>query len=412
MKIALIGNMNNNGFSIMRYFNYLGIETHLFLFQNDGKGPFEHFKPENDTWEYEKWEKYIHRMKISNGYRGIIGYPEKLEFPFYSLYLKNLFKDFDKLIGTGIAPAIFSRAGLKLDIFYPYSMGIEYVKNIPTANRLKNGNPLIKMLCEYTKKLQINGIKESDFCLNFDFGLTQETFNEINCNFINLSIPMVYNLENNYLELIPKELKEISNKIKSFDLSILSHSRHLWVKNDFFSEEEWFYNTKNNDWLIRGFSKIVKEVNKKSLLVLFEYGESVLESKKLINELNIEENIIWLPKMSRKEIMFLLSSVDIGVGEFYNIEKTIWGGTGWEILASGKPLLQSFRFNKGEFENTVGYPEPDLLNVLKEEDVFYHLLNFFKDRNRYVEIGKKSRIWFDNYGGLEIAKKWIDVLND
>lgn len=223
---------------------------------------------------------------------------------------------------------------------------------------------------------------------------------------------MVYNLENNYLELIPKELKEISNKIKSFDLSILSHSRHLWVKNDFFSEEEWFYNTKNNDWLIRGFSKIVKEVNKKSLLVLFEYGESVLESKKLINELNIEENIIWLPKMSRKEIMFLLSSVDIGVGEFYNIEKTIWGGTGWEILASGKPLLQSFRFNKGEFENTVGYPEPDLLNVLKEEDVFYHLLNFFKDRNRYVEIGKKSRIWFDNYGGLEIAKKWIDVLND
>ena len=110
--------------------------------------------------------------------------------------------------------------------------------------------------------------------------------------------------------------------------------------------------------------------------------------------------------------MFLLSSVDIGVGEFYNIEKTIWGGTGWEILASGKPLLQSFRFNKGEFENTVGYPEPDLLNVLKEEDAFYHRLNFFKDRNRYVEIGKKSRIWFDNYGGLEIAKKWIDVLND
>ena len=210
MKIAIIGNMNNNGFSLMRYFNYLGYESHLFLFKNDGKGAFEHFKPENDTWEYEKWEKYIHRMKISNGYRGIIGYPEKLEFPFYSLYLKNLFKDFDKLIGTGIAPAIFSRAGLKLDIFYPYSMGIEYVKNIPTANRLKNGNPLIKMLCEYTKKLQINGIKESNFCLNFDFGLTQQTFNEINCNFINLSIPMVYNLENNYLELIPKELKEIS----------------------------------------------------------------------------------------------------------------------------------------------------------------------------------------------------------
>lgn len=124
--------------------------------------------------------------------------------------------------------------------------------------------------------------------------------------------------------------------------------------------------------------------------MLFEYGESVLESKKLINELNIEENIIWLPKMSRKEIMFLLSSVDIGVGEFYNIEKRygeVLDGKYWHL--GKKPLLQSFRFNKGEFENTVGYPEPDLLNVLKRRRCILSFIKLFKDRNRYVEIGKK-----------------------
>lgn len=412
MKIAIIGNMNNNGFSLMRYLSYLGYEAHLFLFQNDGQGPFAHFKPENDTWEYEKWNRYIHRMKISNGYRGIIGYPEKFKFPFYSSYLKNLFKDFDKLIGTGISPAVFSRAGLKLDIFYPYSMGIEYVKNIPTVHRLKNANFFIKLLCQYTKNLQIKGIKESHYCLNFDLGLTQQTFDEIDCDVLNFSIPMVYNLEKINLSLISNKLKELATKIEAFDLSILSHSRHLWVKNHSFSNEEWYFNTKNNDWLIKGFSKIVKEINKKSLLILLEYGENVLESKQLISDLEIEENVLWLPKMSRKEIMFLLNLVDIGVGEFYNVEKTIWGGTGWEVLASGKPLLQSFRFKKGEFEKIVGYPEPDLLNVLNEEDIFYHLSKFFQDKNKYTEMGKKSQSWFHNYNGLKLAKKWANLLNE
>ena len=33
MKVALIGNMNNNNFSIMRYFRDLGIDAHLILFK-------------------------------------------------------------------------------------------------------------------------------------------------------------------------------------------------------------------------------------------------------------------------------------------------------------------------------------------------------------------------------------------
>ena len=34
----------------------------------------------------------------------------------------------------------------------------------------------------------------------------------------------------------------------------------------------------------------------------------------------------------------------------------IWGGTGWEALASGKPFLQAFHFSDGEFEKLYGYP--------------------------------------------------------
>ncbi|MFY9104356.1 glycosyltransferase [Aliarcobacter cryaerophilus] len=410
MKIAIIGNMNNNGFSLMRYFNYLGIETHLFLFQNDGKGPFEHFKVENDTWELEKWEKYIHRMNISNGYRGIIGYPEKLQFPIYSNYLKKLFANFDILIGSGIAPALLYKAGLTLDVFFPYSIGIEYVSNIPTLNRLNSSNIFIRKLCEITRNLQINGIKKSRCCINFDLGFTEQIFKELNCKTKKLSVPIVYNKEKINLLEVREDIKDVVSKINKYDLKVLSHCRHLWFRKENFSEEEWYLNTKNNDWLINGFSRVIKEINNNSLLILFEYGDDVEKTKDLIKELQIENNVLWLSTMSRKEIMYILNYIDIGVGEFYNIPKTVWGGTGWEIMASGKPMLQSFRFNKGEFKEITGYDEPKLLNVLKEEDIFTHLANFFEKKEEYVKLGKDLKDWFDKFNGLNLAKQWINIL--
>ena len=65
MKIALIGNMNNNFFSMLRYFRDLGMDATLFLFKNEQA----HFLPKYDTWEIKKWEKYIIRTNLVNGFK-------------------------------------------------------------------------------------------------------------------------------------------------------------------------------------------------------------------------------------------------------------------------------------------------------------------------------------------------------
>ena len=59
MKIGIIGNMNNGNFSLMRYFRDLGFDAYLLLYSNDGKGNSKHFRPESDSWEIKKWNKYI-----------------------------------------------------------------------------------------------------------------------------------------------------------------------------------------------------------------------------------------------------------------------------------------------------------------------------------------------------------------
>ena len=64
MKIALIENMNNNHFALMRYLRDRGYDAHLFLSRGEGITSLTHFLPESDTFEIEKWEPYIHRTSF------------------------------------------------------------------------------------------------------------------------------------------------------------------------------------------------------------------------------------------------------------------------------------------------------------------------------------------------------------
>ena len=62
MKIALIGNMNNNNFSLMRYLLDLGMKVDLLLMSDDGVGELEHFSPKNDTWFLKKYKKILKNL--------------------------------------------------------------------------------------------------------------------------------------------------------------------------------------------------------------------------------------------------------------------------------------------------------------------------------------------------------------
>ena len=98
------------------------------------------------------------------------------------------------------------------------------------------------------------------------------------------------------------------------------------------------------------------------------------------------------------------------VGEFHTNEDVIWGGTGWEVLASGKPLLQSFRFKDGAFESTFGYPAPPMLPVVGPNCIFKHLIDMADHPEKGVAIGKEAAKWFNQYNGIGLAKKWLELI--
>ena len=64
-RVALVGNMNNNNFALLRYLIKRGIEAELLLLANDGKSDYNsHFTPENDSWDCENWYKYFKYTRI------------------------------------------------------------------------------------------------------------------------------------------------------------------------------------------------------------------------------------------------------------------------------------------------------------------------------------------------------------
>ena len=164
IKIGIIGNMNNNNFSILRYFHDLGIEADLLLNQNDGKYESSHFRPECDTWEINKWKSYFKYTKLDEDPSSVFSFPisiffifrnffrKKKSIPISDNYIKTTLSIYTHLIGSGLTPAITNRIDRKLDMYFPYAIGVEWIGDPVFLNKLNSNNLLISYLSKLIKK--------------------------------------------------------------------------------------------------------------------------------------------------------------------------------------------------------------------------------------------------------------------
>jgi hypothetical protein len=425
--IAILGNMNNNGFSLMRYFVKLKFDAHLFLYSNDGVGSLSHFKPTSDVFDIGEWDNRIHQTNINNSYYqafkpGLFRKIVQLTSNTINSLLrrsnilnlceqnqiKSLFSGYDYIITSGYGLSILYNNGIKVNIFSPYSIGIEGIGRYGYAPPIYNF--LKRILFEYGRFHQIRALKHVSFIVAGDSGLTSK--NAIRLGFreklINYHMPLVF-LETNIPQFTNDNvIDRIGKELDNCEFSIMMHCQLIWhettLKNSHVA-------SKNNHWLLLAFKELIVKYPKLDCkLIIVEYGQDVKRTRDLALHLNIHDYVVWVPKTTRKNLMWLLQKVTVGCGEFLEIPRTTWGGTGYEVLASGKPLMQGFLFDQGEYEAIFGHPEPPLLKVKSQKDVSAHLLELVHNRIRTEEIGIASREWFNTYNGINLAKKWLEVL--
>lgn len=430
MKVALVGNMNNNNFSLLRYLRDIGVDAHLLLYSNDGEGSLSHFTPEADCWDLSKWEPYIHKTVIPNAPIAVFDFPFSWLISILSFFKSRFFSNviwmkpitkkiivetyssFDCIIASGITPATLQRANIAVDVFYPYSSGIEFLNTGEFKIQLERGSYFRRYIYRKVREKQLRGIRIAKNVINSEMYFTESVLNELNIKSKKIFIPTVYNDFSQVEIKLSKTLLEAESIIELSDFVIFHHARLKWNNNGEYTDSEWFQENKNNNWIINQYYIFLESnPSKKSILIILEYGPDVLETKKLIASLGIEKFVLWLPKMKRKEIMWLISKSTIVCGEFHVLPRTIWGSTGWEALAGGKPLLQYFDFEDNQFIKSYNVPEPPILKIKNQEDILFHL-NFFAHNSESCENFKRETLlWFQKYNGHNIAKEIYKLIS-
>lgn len=405
-RIAVIGNMNNAGFSIMRYLRDLGADAWLLPFADDGTGANSHFKPQADTWHWDEWSKYTIVLPVPNSSKAIFDFNFKRQQT-----LRRILDQFSHFIGTGVAPALFQGMGKRLNIYWPYSIGIEFYGAEQFQDRM-NSSVLRRYFHGKLRDLQAAGIREAHHNFNTDLSLTARSFALIGAEFDAISLPAVYSGEVDRGLGMSDVLADLVRRVREAPFSVFSAAQHVWAPKPGRRLENWTWN-KHSDFLIRGFAEFLRRFPESGgLLALVEYGPDIADSKALIQTLGIGHAVHWVPVMHRREIMVALAQTTVGAGEFYTQDGVIWGSTGWEVLASGRPLLQSFNFSAETYANRFGHPPPPILDAKSADQVCNQLSAVWTNADIRHTMGAEAKVWFDQYGGRGLARKWLDAAID
>lgn len=387
MKIACVGNINNMMFPIARYLADAGHLVTLFLLDE-----FSHFLPSADLHDKQT------TVEIVN-----LGWHHQNFYEVTGSEIKKIFSGFDFFIGTDYAPAYFLKARMTLDIFFPAGGDIfDYpfrtmgkYKGLPEIFRIESWRctKYQKWALQLVDSVSMDPANDDLEC--FLTKLKMDKIDRIP------ALPFLYMKEYSddyFLKSIYfNQLKKIKDEN---DFLVIQHCRQSWTC------EKANLHYKANDLLIKGFSLLVnKNPNKKCKLILFEYGEDVEETKKLIFDLNISQNVIWFTKMLRKDLLTIIKFCDVGVGELGRS----WFSYGavYEIIA----MKVVFIGNRTDNEYSSKFPELyPMLNATTAEEVFDCLSKVLNDPKKYKSMGETAYDWFMKYainGSVDFIKNKI-----
>ncbi len=382
LKIAFIGNMNNNHFAMARYLRDEGYDAELLL-TND---LLAHFHPSCDTYdiEYMKYTKNVQWGSV-NGFLGV----SKQD-------ITKAINSYDIIIGTGLVPAFTHKVGRNLDIFIPYGDDIETLPRFRISAPHRQHHTITSAYAQRKGIAKTSVIHTSKMIFAFEKiinSLAPRSERWLT------PVPIVYapQYESESLENLSQKTHwghiflEIREKS---ELMVMSASRLNWTRrND--------PNQKGTDNLIKGY-KIFCDQNKtiNSTLVLVEYGSDIEETKKLIHNLGLDQKVYVLPKMFRKDIMVGMMHSDILCGQFSQFSWVL-NGVITEALVSGKPLLT--------YRKDDDYPEySDLFpvyNARLPEEIALRLNEYLLKPSMGVEMGQAGRQWYQT----EVVEKFFNT---
>lgn len=376
-KLALLGNMNNNFFSLGRYLKFYGYEVELFV----GEHNFEHFTPRADTHSlnFSTW------VKETNWGR---------QYQFNKTDFQKVRKElssFSLISSSGLMLATLEKAGISSDVYTPYGWDIwQNTRLIPKSRP-------DKILASINSSFWMRrGLKNCDVMHMPRMADMYETrvakFFHGNHRW-QFGWPCVYQPDYDGLKrgewpYSTHWREEFLNLRRGSDFLVLAPSRHVWIKTE---RNAISPASKGNEMYLRAWSEFLKITKTKNpKLILIEYGSDVNRSKELISELDIGDSISWLPQMYRKDLMCGYIQADVIFGEFIHSWST--GGVIFEALAIGRPLIMKYDFGDTDSaENQL-----PVLPAGTEQEIVDQLLLMENEKEYRSVLEEVSKNWYQS----------------
>ncbi|MFZ1752683.1 MAG: glycosyltransferase [Caldilineaceae bacterium] len=387
IRVALIGNMNNNHFTLTRYLRDRGVDAELLLFNNE----HEHFHPKCDTYD-TGYMDFVRQLSWGD----VMGFTVTL-----SQQIRKDLSAYDVLIGCGLSPAYCAKAKISLDIFVPYGDDIW----TDTLYRWVSPHRIPRLWIAVSNQRRAIG-KAKVFHMGLTNGLYEEQYKKFGGNSKRWleNLPMVYApiyTRDQLSQMITRTHwgHEFAKIREEADLMVMAHMRHSWG-------EATDPNAKGVDILLRGWKLFCdQKPNLSARLVFMEYGQDIDKTRSLISELGLHARVAWLPKMYRKDIMVGLHMADIVCGEFLN--SWISSGVLYEGLVAGKPILAWRDDSLYTDDYPTLYP---ILKAQTPQSIAERLSEYMQNPIKYKQMGDKGQHWYSMEVVEPTLKKYVKYI--
>ena len=378
MKIFFFGNINNYPLILAKELKKKGHEV-IFFVDSD----ILLYRPENRYDEYkEAYPSWIVDISFLR-----------------SLKFLNRIVKFQKIIKQYGNPDLVILNGSVCDyltniksykFFIATGSDIEEECSFSTAkkifkNKLKKSSILIATFYFLRKviliKRQRSIFKNCDGFSYFDkniFEKSEKIFKSLN------KLPKRFNFR--LADLSDKTYSRIKpKKYKKFDvIKIVCMARINWVTKPNTKTYLCHLDNKCIDVLIKGIAKYIHEYKGKVELTLFEKGNKIYETKKLIKKLDIEKNIIWRSEVNQMELGKYYEYADLIADQFN--PNSVMGTAALNGMLASRPILANNKIESCIINNNDKNPNRSISNP----DELANYLKQIKDNPKILEIISKK----------------------
>lgn len=195
----------------------------------------------------------------------------------------------------------------------------------------------------------------------------------------------------------PKSIREELKRQHGCEFIVFHPSRQHWSAG---RHSDW---EKGNDILIRGFARFVKEIEPKAHAVFVKWGQTIRESRELIDELGISHAVSWVDPMPNPRLLAYIEASDATADQFY---LGAFGSIMPKALMLGRPCLIKFDpdMHRWCFDEM-----PPVANCGTPEETFEALLRMRRDPPALQAMQEGSRRWFQQHHSNDrVAQTLLD----